>query len=275
MSIFRDILYGFISGFAEFLPVSSLGHQSLLRHLFGWEQSMPVRDLLVHIAVILALLTACRPSFDRLYRENKPALRGRRTTGSELPGDGLDLHLIRTATVPLVIGSLLCFYTLNRNFSLAWISLFFLLNGLVMIIPDHVRSSNKDSRTMTGLDGILLGVVGALSIFPGISRTGAMCSFASVRGVGKKHAINWALLLSLPALLVLCIYDLISIFVATGIGFSFLSVVGWLFSAIAAYCGSYLSVVLIRFLAYRTGYDGFAYYSWGTALLSMILYLIT
>lgn len=274
MSLFRDILYGFVSGFAEFLPVSSLGHQSLMRHLFGWESVQPIRDLLVHIALIIALLTACRPSFDRLNREKKMMLNGRRM-GADRPKDGFDLHLIRTASVPLVIGSLLCFYTLNSNYSLAMVSLFFVLNGLIMIVPDHVRSSNKDSRSMTGLDGIVLGIVGALSVFPGVSRTGAMYTFASARGVGKSHAINWVLLLSLPALIVLCGYDFISIFIFSGTGFSFLALIGCLVSAIAAYCGGYLSIALIRFLTYRTGYDGFAYYSWGAALLSMILYLIT
>ena len=274
MSLLKDILYGFISGFAEFLPVSSLGHQALLRDLFGWGSGQPIRDLLVHIALIIALLTNCGPSFARANRERRLVSRGRRIN-AEITKDGFDLRLIKTAAVPLVIGSLFCFYTLNRHYSLAWVSVFFFLNGVIMIIPDHVRSANKDARKMTGLEGIILGISGALSVFPGISRTGAMCAFASVRGASKHHTINWIFLLSLPALIVLCGFDFISIFTAAGNGTSFLALLGYIISASAAYCGGSLSIALIRFLTYRTGYDGFAYYSWGAALFSMILYLIT
>jgi hypothetical protein len=40
-----------------------------------------------------------------------------------------------------------------------------------------------------------------------------------------------------------------------------------------AFFGGYCGILLIRFLAVRTGYIAFAYYSWGAALLALILYL--
>ena len=43
----------------------------------------------------------------------------------------------------------------------------------------------------------------------------------------------------------------------------------------AAYFGSTFAISVMRSLAVRTGYAGFAFYCWGMALISMILYLTT
>lgn len=274
MSVLKDILYGLISGFSEFLPVSSLAHQSLLMRLFGWDSREPVRDLAVHMAMLLALLTCCGSSFSRLSRERRLSARRRRGK-TDMTKDTYDLRLVRNAAVPLALGLLFYLKTASFEQSLLWISLFLCINGIIMILPDHMHGSNKDSRAMSSIDSLLVGVFGALSVFPGVSRVGTMSAYASIRGAGKQHALNWALLLSLPALILLCGIDIVNLFSYSGRTISLIAIIGYILSALFAYIGSYLSIVLIRFLIVRTGYSSFAYYSWGAALFSMILYLIT
>lgn len=274
MSLLESILYGLISGFTEFLPVSSQAHQAIFMRLFGVDDRDPIRDLLVHIACILALFTGCRSMLSRLRRERRLAARGRR--GRTYASRGLyDLRLVRTAAVPLMIGLLLYVSASRLEASLVYIALFFVLNGMILIVPEYMHRANKDARFMAGLDGILIGLSGALSAIPGISRIGAMRSYAAVRGADKQHALNWALMLSIPALLLFCGFDILRLF-SLGTGtVSFPIVLGYILSALTAYCGGYFSIVFIRFLTVRTGFAGFAYYSWGAALFSLILYLIT
>lgn len=273
MSLLESILYGLISGFSEFLPVSSQAHQALFMRIFGVSTREPIRDLLIHIAVIAALLTTCRPLFARLSREQHLASRGRRSHSYASKGF-YDLQLIRTATVPLLIG--LFFYVSTRGFEskLVYISSFFALNGLCLFIQDHIPLGNKDAQYMTGLDGILIGLCGAVSALPGVSRIGAMHTFASFRGADKHHALNWALLLSLPALILFCCLDILSFF-TVGLGAVSVAILfGYILSAITAYLAACFSIILIRFLVFRIGFSGFAYYSCGAALFSLILYLI-
>lgn len=273
MTLLESILYGLISGFTEFLPVSSQAHQAILMRLFGVDNRAAVRDLLVHIAMILALFTGCRSIFTRLHREKRLASHGRR--GSTYASRGLyDLRLVRTAAVPLSIGLLLYIAASRLESSLVYLSLFFILNGAILIIPEYMHHANKDARSMTGLDGIMIGLCGVLSVLPGISRIGTISAYASARGADKQHALNWALLLSVPALLLFCCFDVLRLFFVDIGTVSFSIVIGYIFSALAAYCGSYLSIIFIRFLTVRTGFAGFAYYSWGAALFSLILYLI-
>ena len=54
MGIIGSILYGFVSGLTEIMPVSSQANQYLMRQLLGVQQREPIRDMLVHFAVIAA-----------------------------------------------------------------------------------------------------------------------------------------------------------------------------------------------------------------------------
>ena len=45
-----------------------------------------------------------------------------------------------------------------------------LLVGVLLFLPQYIRSGNKDGRTLSRFDGVLMGIAGAFSVFPGISR---------------------------------------------------------------------------------------------------------
>lgn len=270
MSLLNSILYGLISGLTEFLPVSSLSHQAVLMRLMGEGQRNPIRDLLIHIAVILALLTACRPMFSKIQRERRLVHSRRRSSTKDL----YDLRLIRTATAPLIICSLLTVSTSHMGSNLVYIALFSLVNGIILIIPEYIRQGNKDARSMTGLDGIILGLCSSLSIFPGISRIAAMHTYAAARGADKQHSLNWALLLSIPSLVLLCVFDIAGLFTATVGPISIVILIGYILSALSAFFAGYAAIMIMQFLTVRNGFSGFAYYSLGVSLFSLILYLI-
>ena len=274
MNWIKSILYGLVSGFTEFLPVSSSSHQAILLHLFGVDSKDPIQDLLIHIAVILALFMACRSLFSNIQRGRRLS-DSRKRIGSYVARGLFDLRLVKTATVPLVICLLLTVSTRRLESSLVYIALFSLINGIMLIVPEYIRHGNKDARTMTGLDGIMIGLCGALSVLPGISRFGAIHTYATVRGANKQHSLNWALLLSVPALIVLCGFDIVGLFTVSFIPFSAALLAGYFLAAVSAYLGAYAGIIFIRFLTVRSGFTGFAYYSIGVSLFSVILYLIT
>ena len=112
MSIFESILYGFISGIAEFLPVSSRGHQAILRYMFGLDSRNFLQEFLVHIGILIAIIFACWDMLKRLQRENR-ALRvsARRKKAKFNSDEYYNLRLLKTATFTLVIGFTLHFVT--------------------------------------------------------------------------------------------------------------------------------------------------------------------
>ena len=66
MNWLESLLYGLVSGFAEFLPVSAAAHQALMKRLFGVDVQTGFLDFLVHAAVLAALCFSCRTIFAEL-----------------------------------------------------------------------------------------------------------------------------------------------------------------------------------------------------------------
>lgn len=275
MSLIASIIYGFVSGLAEIFPVSSQANQMFMRQLFGVAQKEPIRDLLVHIAVLAALFVSCRGLFARIRREQVLAHRMRRNPSQVHALKGIyDMRLVRSAAPIVVIGLFanLFFPQFYNNRPL--FSLMLLINGAITLIPTYLHHGNRDARSMTGFDGILLGFAAALSAVPGISRNGAIMAVTLARGADKQNGVTWAILLSVPAVAAYVLLDFISIF-TVGVGvLTFAIFVGYLLSALAAFTGTYLAVISIRMLIRHSDYSGFAFYDFGLALLSFVLYLI-
>lgn len=260
MNWLQSIIYGFISGLTEFIPVSSRAHQAIMLELFGQTSSNPILDILVHIAVLVAVYFSQHTarSFARASR-NAAASIDRRFTGA--------------AVIPMLAGILLLTYLTKANSSLLLVSVCALVNGLILFIPSRLLRGNKDARSMSALDGILAGLAAALSAFPGISRTGAAVSLACARGAQRQHALSWAITLSIPALCIWLLVDIFHLFTAFQ-PVSFLDIVYYLLAATSAYAGTYLGIRFIRAVTVRINFPVFAYYSWGAALFAFVLYLI-
>ncbi len=273
MSLLESIIYGLVSGLSEFLPVSSQAHQVLMLRLFGLDSREPVRDLLVHLAALAAVIVGCWGLLARLRREGQLAQRMRRSQYQE-PRGLYDMRLVKTAAVPLAFGLLAYMTTKAWESSYLLLALFILFNGVLLYIPERLPQGNKDAKSMSALDAILIGLSGIASSLTGISRVGTAASLAVVRGADRQHAINWALLLSIPALAVLAVTDVLGMFGTAMGAITFSVVLGYIASAAASFLGGYLGIMTLKSVAARIGLSGFAYYSWGLSLLTLVLYLI-
>jgi undecaprenyl-diphosphatase len=274
--MFENIIYGFISGITEFLPVSSRAHQTLLRYILGMDSRNFLQEFLVHIGLLLSIIIGCREFLLRLRREQR-ALSARRYKKNRSldPKSYYDIRLLKTAAFPLIIGLCLSFLTIKSNDNLMSIIAFLLLNGVVLLIADHAQHGNRDSRTMTGLDGIIMGILGSLSVFPGISRTGIISAYATLRGADFDNVTNWAFVLGIPAIVFLICFDIVGL-ITIGAGIiSFSVLIGYILAGISAFCGGYIAISALKAILNHAGFSQFAYYSFGTAFLTFIIYLIT
>ena len=126
---------------------------------------------------------------------------------------------------------------------------------------------------MSMLDALLMGLGGAVGIIPGFSRIGAITTFGLARGAERSYALDFALLLGIPSMAGVVIMDIYLMFV-TKAAVTFLAVLGWIAAGGVAFSGAYLSVTLLRFMFQKSNGSDFAYYNWGMALVSFILYLM-
>ena len=269
----HSLVFGFISGFAEFLPVSADAHRNLFSCVTGVGSELLGFRLVCHISVLMVLFLSCRPQLSRLSREHRIAstfAKRRRRQPDKLAL--MDLKVLRTAAIPMLLAFILFAKTQQLTQKLWVLALFWALNGLILFLPQFFRSGNKSSQGMSALDSVLIGLGGALGVIPGISRIGVLISCGRIRGGDGRYTVDIALLLCIPALIFVICYDIYAIYIAKSV-LSFALLLYYLLAAVAACAGAYFGILLLRFLAVKTGFSGFAYYCWGAALLTFALYL--
>lgn len=260
------LIYGFISGLSEIVPASARGHQSLLMLLFGMSERDPMLDLMTHAGILACVIILCRSQLSFLYGK------GRQAQPSSAVNQ-FDRRLLFSAMIPMLIG--LFFYNAGTKYELRplAVSVFFLINAVVLMIPDYIRQSNKSAKQMGPFDSFLIGLSGLLSVFPGMSRLGTGCAAAIIRGADRQQAFNWLLLLTVPAMAFLIVIDIIGLFSIGLPGITLWLILGYIIAAAASFGGCYIGIMLMRFLMFNSGLSAFSFYSFGASLFSFIVYL--
>ena len=275
LSWIESCIFGLITGLLDIVPVSADAHRVLLLKFFGVKASPDLMNLMMHGAVFAALYYGCQTQLIRMKRARALARVPKRKRKRPLDVNSMmDWSMLKTMFVPALLGVWLRRFTGDLHSNLMLIALFLFLNGVILYVPQFFPTSNRDSRTLSRVEGLLMGLGGAASAVPGISAVGATTSIASVCGVDRTYGLNMALMMNMAITAGLAIIDVLGI-IANGFGqLSFGILVRYLFSAAAAFGGTTLAVRLMRFLASGRGFSGFGVYCWGLALFTFILNLI-
>lgn len=273
LELLQKALFALISGFTELIFASTTAHQLLYRTVTGYEASDSLLSLGIHLGCFIALLMHCRKRIKQLQNEKRLEHSGKRRRGRQPDIASLmDIRILNTATVALLLG-----FLMYRSAAL-WIAdsfrmaLVLMVGGAVLFLPRLLSTGNKNGRSFTQMDGLLVGLAGVLGMIPGLSRMGCMYSTATARGAGKSYALELSILLSIPAVGAMLIFDVYDCFTAMG-SFSGPQLLGALVAALAAYAGAYMAMVVMRIVCKRSSTVGFAYYSWGLAMFMLLIYL--
>ena len=202
MSVIQALILGIVQGATEFLPVSSSGHLVLLQKIFGITQPAMVFDTAVHVGTLVAVLVVLwRDVWNILRRIIQP----------------LTLYLI-IATIPAVIAALLFMKPIEAAFeSGSLLGFTFLLTGVLLVIsewlyhraekpgglPAKLEDSTppRDKDEMNWKDALVVGILQAVAILPGLSRSGATISAGLGRRLNRDLAVRFSFLLSIIAIL--------------------------------------------------------------------------
>ena len=271
MNWLEGLIYGIVSGLTEFLPISSQAHQRILLKMFGMDAPDPLQDLIIHLALLASVLIGCRNSINQLRRGYQ--LQRNNRQGIRNNSYSLELRFLKNAAFPLIIVYIIAVKLIPINYNLLWVALFSLISALLLFISSRTMYGNRDEKAMSSFDSILVGAVGALSAFSGISRIGSMLAVMNLRGVDRRKALNWVLLLSIPALLLLAFIDILSLLTTSGRSQICGSFPGYLLSAAGAYIAGYAGIFLLRSASAQNDTSGSAYYALGVSLFSLFLYL--
>lgn len=271
----QSLILGLFSGFADILPVSAQAHKAILLKLFGESGEHPVLRLMIHLATLAALYLGCQGQIRRIRRQMKLARIPKHRRKRPLDTAALmDVRLLKTTLIPIVIGLLVYLLTSSLNMKLSWIAVFLIVNGVILYLPAIFPTANKDARSLSPAEGLLMGLGAGASVLPGISSVGASYSLAVLCGAQRNYAINMSLLMHMLVTVGMIILDLIAVFTTVGLAISFGAVLCYILAALAAFAASFVAVRLVRTFAEYVGFERFSLYCWGVAFLSFILFLL-
>ena len=271
----ESLLMGLVSGIADIVPVSAEAHRIILLKLFGKQGEPDLLRLFVHLGIMAALFWANQSIFVRMIRARNLSRIPKKKRKRPLDTRSLmDLSLCKTMLVPAILAYI--FYEKAQGLAgnMIVLAAFLFLNGLIMYIPQFLPSGNRDSRTLSRVEGVLMGLGGAVSVIPGFSAVGAAVSAASVCGVERKYALNMSLVMNLGIMFALIFFDLKALF-ANGVGTITVSVAAsYIVSGILAFLAATAAVRILRSLVEKSGFTVFVFYCWGVALFTFILNLM-
>lgn len=196
MNLLQAAILGAIQGVTEWFPISSSAHLVLIQDLIG--SSSVLLDAVVHGGTLLpVLLVFRREIFDVIVGFLRSLLLIGRVDFSELPYECRLPWYVVIGTLPVVMMGFLLADRVESLFLSREVA------GLGLLVTGALLLSTKWSKSKSDLDlkrAIIIGVVQAAALVPGISRSGSTISAGLLSGLSKEEALKFSFLLSIPAL---------------------------------------------------------------------------
>ena len=270
------VILGVVQGVAEFLPISSSGHLSLLQHFFGMEEPDALYNILLHFATLAAVCVVYwRDVADMIvefFRGIADLFSRRQEQGR--PPEGRRLVLL------VILGTLPLFAVLPFDDAVeslganpVFVSVMLLVTGCILFLSDRYGGGRKNVGTATVKDVLLVGAAQGLATIPGLSRSGTTISAGMALGFDRNFAVRYSFLMSLPAVFGATLLKVVKV-VRDGTLDTELLPMYLAGMAVAGVVG-YFSIRLVKLLADKGKFGRFAWYCWlagAIALIACFLY---
>jgi len=214
--ILKALVLGIIQGLTEFLPISSSGHLALLENIWGIEEPIVLATFL-HFGTLAATIFFFRKAILEIIKD---LLRGKRETF-------IYLAMIIIASIPTVIFVLLFESVIEKSFNdIKLIAITLGITGLILILTRFIK---RTERKVNFFSALAIGIGQMLAVLSGLSRSGLTISAGLFTKVSPQEAFQFSFLLSIPAVLGACLFELKNITVIDypipiliGVGCSFI-----------------------------------------------------
>ena len=277
MDIWSAIFLGIVQGLAEFLPISSSGHLSVLQNLFhmnSLEEGHLFFDVLLHLGTLVSIFICYWSDIKAIVREVFMVLRGGRTVTGErisgpLPAARLFLMLV-IASLPLVLIVPINGLIEELYYQSWFIGVAFMLTGCLLFVSDKMTPGHKTEKNMRIRDALIIGCCQCVATIPGLSRSGTTITAGIATGLDRGFAMRFSFLLSIPAVLganVLSIVDAIR----EGFDASLLPI--YLVGMLAAVISGIGAILLMKLISRKSKFGFFTYYCWAAGIITLVLSL--
>lgn len=243
------IIFSFVQGISEFLPISSSGHLNILANIYQLKESRVEFFILLHFASIISLLVF-------FWKDIKMFI-------------FKDYFLLLKLTVGIgitALGGILLEKDIDKIYQNDFITpLGFFINGIILFSTRKIKGY-RGLKELKFRDVFLVGLVQIFSFFPGVSRSGITISTLLWRKFSYSDAFRLSFIMAIPLIMGATFLKIIRSkgeIILYNHGIFFLSM------AITFIVGL-LSLFILRRVMEANKFYFFAYYSFILDLLSIL-----
>lgn len=243
----KFFLLGAIQGITEFLPISSDGHLFLLKRLLGITDNYLPFFVFLHIPTLLAVVIFFRKDLVSLLTKK--------------------FFLIQVIILTFISGiiALLIKHSLEPFFDNKYlVSICFALNALILFNIKFSRENTvQDLKTK---DSLIIGVLQAFAVLPGVSRSGSTIMGFSRRKFRVDRAFLLSFIISLPIILAAFLVESKDLMLMKDIKLNSL-IIGF----ISALFFGIITLKIVKVMLSKFNFNVFGYYCLVVAILNLFL----
>lgn len=199
MTFFESLFLGIVQGITEFFPVSSSAHLKLLKILFNREHlnNFHLFDLSCHLGTLAASIIFLRKEIIKILKEKT------------------HIAIFFLAILPLFPFYFLLKPLINYLSETRFLSFSLFFSSIILFICSSLEVKEKSilSYKRKIKDVLLIGIMQAFALIPGLSRSGWTIGCAYLRGWKIQEAIKFSFLLAIPTIIGGSILENLKLFV--------------------------------------------------------------
>ena len=248
IDILKAVILGIVEGVTEFLPISSTGHLILAGSILSFtDERAKVFEIFIQLGAILSVVWIYRAKVLNVI-----------SNIGKKEANRFIINILIAFLPAALIGLKIHSYIKVNLFNPFTVSFALIFGGIaILVIERFVKNSD-----ISGVDNISprsalgVGFAQVLSLFPGVSRSGATIMGGLVAGLDRKTATEFSFFLAIPTMFAATTYDLLKNIKYLSVSDFPLFTTGFIVAFITAL------IVIKAFLSFITRHDfsAFAYY---------------
>lgn len=198
MNYIKYIILGIIQGITEPLPISSSGHIFLFKNIFEGDLFNSLTfEIVANFGSFLAIFYIFRKDIIKIIKDFLGYIFNSKNREKYKNGFMYAIKII-ISTIPVGIAGILFNDYLESHFTRPILLAFaFTFTALMLYIVRNINGT-KNSNEITIKDAIIIGLFEAITIIPGISRSGTVLVACLICKLKRDDALKYTFMLYFP-----------------------------------------------------------------------------
>ncbi len=209
MGFLQSFILGLVQGLTEFLPVSSTAHLRIVPALLGWGDPGAALSAVVHLGTLAAVVVYFWRQLVDLVGAFFLFLAGKK------PYADSEVRLawiLVVGTIPVGVFGVIFQNQIETSLRSLWVVTgAVVIFALVLAVAEWVGRRQRTLDDLGLRDGLFIGILQALALLPGASRSGVTLSAGLFIGLNRPDAARVSFLLSVPAIAASGLFELLGL----------------------------------------------------------------